>query len=153
MKSFTLAITLLISLSSFGQIEEWTDISHVEDSLRHHPKMVFIFIYTDWCKVCEMEKNNLFSKDDLNEIKDNFYWVKINGETQEDIKFRGVNYRFVPTGSDQGYHEFVSQLFQGNRAPSAYPGNIVLDNRLQRLYFKNGLLDSQELIEVTKKFK
>jgi uncharacterized protein YyaL (SSP411 family) len=109
----------------------WISFSELALKMREEKKPIMIFIHTDWCKYCKMQEAITFSNDTLiNELSENYYCVKFNGETIEDVVFLDKVYCFVQTGIGTGEHELVSFL-ANNKGEVTYPATIFFDYKFQ----------------------
>ena len=101
MKNSISLITLVLLLfnatfSVKGQSKEkinWISFNQLNDSLKTQPKKVFVDFYADWCLYCK-EMNRTTFQDDLviKELNENYYAVKMNIETEEEITFGGQTF-------------------------------------------------------------
>lgn len=108
----------------------WMTIEEVAKKSRKKPKKVFIDVYTDWCGWCKVMDQKTFTDPYIIEyINANYYAVKFNAEQKEEIKFKGKDYKFVPSGK-KGYNEFAVHLTNGRLS---YPTVVVLDESLDVL--------------------
>lgn len=95
-----------------------------------NPKKVFIDVYTDWCGWCKkMDKDTFQNPEVAAYMSENYYMVKLDGEGQDPIEFKGKTYKFVPSGR-KGYHELAAALMQGRLS---YPTTIFLDEEMNML--------------------
>ncbi|AEL26022.1 thioredoxin family protein [Cyclobacterium marinum] len=95
-----------------GQEISWTAIESLKDSLRSNPKPIMVFIHTDWCKYCKMQENITFQKPKVaGLLSKNFYCIKINAESEEELVFLGRKYKPGKTGD---YHSLAKMLGTNN---------------------------------------
>src|SRR3954463_14417926 len=67
------------------------------------PKKIFIDVYTDWCGWCKKMDASTFTNDSIIQyMNKNFYAVKLDAETKDTIKYKGVDYVFVPQYRSNG---------------------------------------------------
>ena len=58
-----------------------------------NPKMIFVNFYTEWCEWCPIMDANIFSNPQIAEnMTNNYYAVKFNGESDQMVKFKGAEY-------------------------------------------------------------
>src|SRR5436190_24321530 len=75
----------------------WITIQEAEKLSKKHPRKIVIDVYTDWCGWCKkMDKSTFADKNVATYVNKNFYAVKFNAETQEDIVLNGKTCRFDP---------------------------------------------------------
>lgn len=106
-------LCLLFSIGKVdGQTMSWTSIENLKDSLRANPKPILVFIHTDWCKYCKMQENITFQKPKLAaSLSKNFYCIKINAESEEELAFLG---RIYKPGKSGDYHSLAKMLGSKN---------------------------------------
>lgn len=119
-------IVILMGInSSYGQTGiNWMSIEEAMVKVQENPKKVLIDVYTDWCGWCKVMDKNTFSHPVIAEyVNENYYAVKLNGETREDIVLGDRVYKYVPSGS-RGYNELAAVLLNGRLG---YPSVVFLD--------------------------
>lgn len=88
-------------------------------------KKVFVDIYTDWCGFCKRMDANTFSDPDvIKYMNKNFVMIKLNGETKEELQYKGKTYSYAKSGR-RGYNGLAVELAKRN---PAYPTFVFLDN-------------------------
>jgi len=104
------------------------------------PKKFVIDIYTDWCMWCKRMDKQTFQKDHIARyVNKNYYAIKFNAETKEDIEFNGNTYKFVKKGR-KGYHELALAITQGQLS---YPTVVFLDENLSVIQPIPGFQDAE----------
>ncbi len=121
---------------------EWLSIEEAMKRQKNDPKFIIIDIYTDWCGWCKKMDASTF-KDEfvIEEINKNFYAVKLDAESKEDIEFEGKTYKFVESGR-RGYHELAGALLQGKMS---YPSFAYLSNETQYIQALAGFKSAQDI--------
>ncbi len=114
------------------------------DSMNIQPKPILMLISTDWCNYCRMQQAQLQKNQDFIAAKDQFYYVELNAETKDSIKFNGTVYRYQNTGPSTGIHGLAVEL-ANQKGGIAYPTWILLDQKYKILFKHPGLLPPQEL--------
>lgn len=145
----TILSFLFLGFSSVsGQNLDWTSFSELNEKFRGEPKPLLVFIHADWCKYCAMQENNTFSDPDIVDyLNENFYCLKLNGETKEEISFLNRKYAFSFTGAGQGQHQLAE--FLGKKEGSlSYPTTVILSESFQLTARENRFLDREDLIQV-----
>jgi len=88
-----LIVFLLVLTSPWvarGQEIEWLTIEEAQAKTEKEPRKVFIDIVADWCKWCKvMEKETFSDKSVKRYITENYYAVRLDYESVENIKFLG----------------------------------------------------------------
>ncbi|MBO6517883.1 MAG: thioredoxin family protein [Bacteroidia bacterium] len=117
------------------------------DSLRAiEQKPVLVFIHTEWCKYCYQMENTTFTNDSLvNRVNRSFYFVKLDAETKENIRYGGHTFKFKPNGSNTGVHELAEQLGTID-GKLAYPTVCLLNQDNEIVYQYSGLLGADALL-------
>jgi len=115
-------------------------LSPEEAELRNKtvPKKIIMDVYTDWCGYCKlMDKNTFANKAVAAYINENFYPVKFNAESREEVTFAG--HHFKNSGRT---HEFATAL-----QVSGYPSVLFFDENLKLVVMSPGYLDAKEMMK------
>jgi thioredoxin-related protein len=124
----------------------------VEKLQQLKPKPIFIFLYTDWCKICFGMKKTTFQKTEIIQVlNEKFYFVMLNGEEKKDIAFLGNIFTFKPSGTSTGVHELANELGVVNKR-IAYPTTIILNTTFDIDAQLVGFYDSNKMIRVISKY-
>lgn len=142
------AYLLVYSALSLGQTTTFEDL----DSLQKvAPKNTIVFIHTDWCRFCQMMTYTTLSTPSIaNQLDSNFYFIRLNGEQKENIKFRNTVFSFRPSGVNTGTHELALALGEIN-GEIVYPTTVFLNSENEILYQHAGVINKDEFLEVLKK--
>ena len=107
-------------------------------------KPILIYMKTDWCSVCKIQKHHIEKDLELkNLLNDNVYFITFNPEKyKETIAFFGKTYDYISNGNS-GLHELAVEL-SVNKKP-VYPSWILIDNNGKILFRNEGLIDNQTL--------
>ncbi len=142
---FIIAIFLLSAIPCSAQLKS-VSIESIDSSMSREAKPLLILLSTDWCKYCQLQKNQLQNnKEFLNQSTD-FYYVEFNGESKEKIHFLGQEYQYKATGVETGLHELAVALNGSERV--SFPTWVLLDSNYQVLFRYNGVLASKQLNEL-----
>lgn len=69
---------------------DWLSIEEVQAKMESEPKDVFIDIVADWCKWCKvMDKNTFADQEVISFVSNNYYAVRLDYESVEEIDFLG----------------------------------------------------------------
>ncbi len=131
-----------------GRIE-WMSIEEAEALVKtaDNPKKVFIDVYTDWCGWCKKMDKVTFNNPEVSDYMNaNFYMVKFNAESKDDVFVKGTTFSFVPSGR-RGYHELAVALTQGKLS---YPTVVFLDPELNMITPLPGFRTAQPFLQVAK---
>ncbi len=125
----------------------WLSISEVQEKIKSKPKKVLIDIYTDWCIPCKMMSKRTFTNPDVIEvINREFYAVKFNAESQEDVTFLKKKY-----SNKSKTHDFAIEL-GSTTSGLAFPTIVYFNESFKRIQAVQGYYDSQEFIKVLRYF-
>ncbi len=148
---FALLIPAVISISSFtlrknqpasNEGIKWMTWQEMQEAQKKEPRKVFIDAYTDWCGWCKKIDQYTFTHPEIiSYMNENFYAIKFDAETRESIKFKGKDYKFVPSGS-RGYNELAAELLKGRLS---YPTTVYLDENMDLLFPVPGYLEPKIL--------
>ncbi|NGM60592.1 thioredoxin family protein [Sphingobacterium sp. SGG-5] len=126
-------------------------IAQLDSCMAAEPKPVLLLLSTDWCKYCQMQKNQIRKNKDFQHAGDQFYYVPFDAESKEKVSLRGQEYSFKPTGVSTGVHE-LALVLNGSKQLS-FPTWVVLDKDYQLLFRHQGVLSNKQLSEVIKIIK
>lgn len=140
-------IAVLLGEFSFGQMNE-AKFEELDSLQRLEKKPVVVFFYTTWCKYCDIMKNTTLQNPEVTKmLNDKFYFVPFDIEQKKDILFRGVKFKYKPTGFNTGLHELAIQLGTVNGI-IAYPGICFLNTDYEITYQKEGFINADELLNM-----
>lgn len=109
---------------------KWYTIEEAELLAKKEPKKIMIDVYTDWCGWCKKMDAETFSHPVIADfINKNYYPVKLDAESEDDITFNGKIYKYVTQGG-RGYHELAAGLLNGRLS---YPSIAYLNEKLELL--------------------
>ncbi|TVQ47660.1 MAG: DUF255 domain-containing protein [Saprospirales bacterium] len=131
MSCFFLVNFLLLS-TTFISAQEKVNWMSFEEAIAAHervPKKIIIDMYTDWCGWCKRMDESTFGDESIARyINENFYAVKFNAESRNDIHFRNEKYSFIQKGN-RGHHEFAIKLSE-RLGRLSFPTIVFLDEDL-----------------------
>ncbi len=139
-------LVLAASLSTVAAQEiNWLKIQDLEAAQKQAHRKVLIDIYTDWCGWCKRLDATTFKDPKIVDyLNKNYYCVKLNGEDKNTITYRGVEFKFVPTGR-RGYHQLSSGFQKGRHS---YPTLTILDENLDILQIFRGYKKAEDLLPI-----
>ena len=107
-------------------------------------KPILIYMKTDWCSICKIQKHQIDKDSELkNLIDEKVYFITFNPEKyKESIKFLGKSYTYISNGNS-GIHELAVEL-SSNKKP-VYPTWILIDKDGKILFQNEGLIDNGSL--------
>jgi thioredoxin-related protein len=110
-------------------------------------KKILLFVYADWCSWCKKMEKEFYGRSDVAKyLNENYYPVKLNADSPNDIIFNGKTYKYIRQ-KEGNYHQFVAALMN-NRL--SFPTNVIMDNNLEILKSIHGFVPPEELFCMTK---
>lgn len=123
----------------------WMTWNEAMEAQEMEPKMILVYIYTDWCVLCRRMENGPFLDSNLVElINDNFYAVNLDAESRETWAYQQEEYSYVREGN-LGYHQLAAKLLDGRLS---FPSLVFLDQDLTIIQSVPGYKEGQELERV-----
>ena len=107
-------------------------------------KPILIYMKTDWCSICKIQKHQMEKDLELKNLMDKkVYFITFNLEKYKDsIKFFGEDYNYISNGNS-GIHELAVEI-SSNKKP-VYPTWVLIDKNGEILFRNEGLIDNQTL--------
>ena len=126
----------------------WLTFAQLDDSLRVHPKRVFVFFYADWCTYCrKMEREALRDVRVRALLNGGYYAVRMNVETADTVRFGQQVFVNQRLHKPNPVHQ-VARLMAGRKGkPFSLPAMVVLDEQFKATarYFQ--YLDGRQLAD------
>ncbi|MEL6926584.1 MAG: thioredoxin family protein, partial [Bacteroidota bacterium] len=138
---------LLLGNSNCLQAQQidWISFEELPARMRDEARPVLIFLKTDWCKFCALQKENTFSDSTVvAQINEHYYALQLNGESQATIRFLNRDYHYEATGTQTGQHQLAAFLGTSNGQLS-YPTTVLLSDRMQLLHRVPGFISAAAL--------
>lgn len=145
-----LSFVLLSSFSNNKSVEtekgiNWMTIEEVELAQKDDPRKVLVDIYTTWCGPCKMmDKNTFGNQDIIDYMNANYYAVKIDAESRDEVSLKNKTYQFNKTMGRNGIHDIVFALTSGNFR--GYPTLSFLDEDLNVMWARSGYFQVDDLM-------
>lgn len=128
----------------------WLTFEEAIEKNKKNPKKIFIDLYTSWCTWCtRMEKITLENPAIAEYINENFYAVKFDAETKQEILFKDKKYTFSTDATDNGVHEIALYFTRGNLN---YPSVIFLDELMENPQHVSGFQNPVRMDKLLKFF-
>ena len=153
MRVLMILIPLLFSTppALLSQELSWTSFEELSELQRKEARPLLVFIHADWCKFCLMQENNTFSDQEIAQyLNENYYVLKLNGESKEAIRFLGREYTFTSSGSGTGQHQ-LAELLGKVDGSLTYPTTVILSPEFQLKGRENGFLNKDAFIGLLRK--
>ncbi len=130
MKKIVITIVLFVGVISAQAQEKikWVTMNEALELQKKNPKKIIMDVYTNWCGPCKMlEKNTFGNKDVAKYINKNYYAVKFNGEGNEEVKYKGYEFKNPNYDPSKANRRNSSHQFAGYMRISAYPTMIFFN--------------------------
>ena len=146
-----LFVLLLASTSmAFAQAPEgikWMSISEAEKLSQTSPRKIIVDIYTDWCGWCKrLDATTYKDPKVVDYINKNFYAVKFNAESKDEIAFKGTSYSYDAL---RRVNMLTTVLMQNS---SGYPTTTFLSEKLEVLSIVPGYQNADMMTNILKFF-
>lgn len=133
-----LAILLSCFVNSIYSQVKWMSVEEAYEKSKINKKKFFIDVYTDWCGWCKVMDKKTFSNEIISEvINKNFYPIKFNAESKEDVSFFEKIYK-----NNHRTHDFAIFLTNGQLS---YPTTVYLNEAGELLTPVSGFLTASKL--------
>ncbi|MEM8888801.1 MAG: thioredoxin family protein [Bacteroidota bacterium] len=137
--------------SLLSQELNWTSFEELAELQRKEARPLMVFIHADWCKFCLMQENNTFSDKEIADyLNENYYVLKLNGESKEAIRFLGREYNFTSSGAGTGQHQ-LAELLGKVEGSLTYPTTVMLSPEFQLKGREVGFLNSDAFIALLRR--
>jgi thioredoxin-related protein len=123
----------------------WLSFEELEVAQQEDPRKVMIDVYTKWCGPCKMMMRNTFTNADvIAYLNTNFYAVKFNAESPEEVTWGGKTYsnpNYVQGKPGRnGVHHLSRKL-----GVNAYPTLVYLDENSEMIAPVSGYKSPQQI--------
>jgi thioredoxin-related protein len=126
-KVIRLFVLLLFVAPAFGQKEggkktvPWLSPQQVAQHVAQNPKPLIIDVYTDWCHYCKLMDKTTWSHPQLRAyVAENFYPLKFNAESKEEVAWMGKTYAYKPAYK---VHMLAAEWLKGNMV---FPSTVII---------------------------
>ncbi len=146
--SFLFVAALKVQAQNANSAVNWHTFTEL-NAEGHQNKKVIIFIYADWCKWCKQMNESVFPSEEISQlINSNYYPIKLNGEKDQQIEFKGKTYNLKKEGENV-FHEITEEFNKGN---IAYPSIVILDENLKSIQALKGFRQITEMRNILNYF-
>lgn len=119
---------------------DWKSFEAVEKEAKENPRLIFIEVYTDWCKWCKKLENEVFTDSTIiSLLNKNYYCIKLNGEEKNPIRFFNQEFRYHPITKT---HELARALLNEDLS---YPSIVILNTSYEIERIISGFQSKEEL--------
>jgi len=147
-KPATIKIDKIESYRKVKKIVNWLSWDDLSQALYEKPKKIMIQIGAPWCGWCKrMEYVTLEEPEIVDALNTDFYCLKLNGETNEEIYFNGKTYKLDPnfTKRRNGVHELAISLLGKN---IIYPSTIFLTTDYKIIKIRRGSCSTENFLNL-----
>ena len=145
-KNGLLAIIIVLSTLSMAYAQgenaplKQYSINEIRQLSAQKPKKLVIDVYTDWCSWCKkMDKSTYQNEGIIQQINEDFYFVKLNAETRDSIFFDNKTFTYK---NQYKANELALALLNGQMS---YPSTVFLDEKFALLTVVPGYLTPKDL--------
>lgn len=142
----------LLPTATFAQKEKinWISFEQLDDSLSVKPKKVFIYFYADWCVYCKKMEQSVFKNSKvISLLNDEYYTIKMNAESKEEIIFEGTKFINEQVGKNRNpTHQIPLLLASRKNQPFSLPAMVVLDENFKVTKRCFEYLSSKQLFQI-----
>ena len=119
---------------------KWMSWKDMQQAQKIEHRKVFVDVYTGWCGWCKrMDASTFTNPVIVKYVNDNFYAIKFDAETKENINFRGKDYKYIAQGM-QGYNELAAEILNNQMS---YPTSVYFDENLDEIFPVPGYQESK----------
>ena len=92
-------------------------------------RKIIVDVYTTWCTWCKKMDARTYQRENIAKvINENFYAVRFDAETKNEIIFNNKLYAYVSSFGKKGYHELAEEIMNGRMS---YPTTVFIDENLE----------------------
>lgn len=143
MKLFLIIVGLFAALIGNSQELNWTSIHDIEDSMAKKVKPILVKIETPWCSYCKLMDQKVYpNKKVANELKANYYYIKLNAEENQTITLNDTTYNYKIYGGKRGVQD-LARKWAKKDGTIKYPTTVILNENYQVVKFLDGYLPKQ----------
>ena len=122
---------------------QWISLTEAYNRTQKEPRKTIIDVYTAWCGWCKvMDKQTYTNPDVIDYLNKNYYMVKLDAETRQEIVVGGVKYAFDEKSNT---NQAAIVLLQGKLS---YPTTVFLDAQYNMIQPLPGYLDAKAFHQV-----
>ena len=139
------------AFSQQAESVQWLTFAQLDDSLKVHPKRVFVDFYADWCAYCRKMDRVAFRDQRVAALLNtNYYAVRMNVETPDTINFGNQVFVNERINKPNPVHQIAMLMARRKEKPFSLPAMVVLNEEFVATarYFQ--YLDAEQMMEVLK---
>ena len=120
----------------------------VDSLLTEEVRPLAIFLHAPWCTFCRnMEQTTFKDNRVINRLNEKYYFISFDGEQKEAVIYRGKEFKFIPSGRNQGTHELAMEL-GGQDGVVTYPTFLILDEAEGIVFRYSAFVSKKAMITV-----
>lgn len=147
-------LSLILSLNLNAQQIDWISLNEAEKRMQKEPRKVLVDVYTSWCGPCKMMEQNTFKNPQIVEyINKNYYAVKFNAESPDELTFRGTTYKnegYDPNKTGRNSTHDLARAIAPVSGRIAYPTVVYMDENFKILAPVQGYHTPQQIEPILK---
>lgn len=120
--------------SSFAFAQDkinWIDFEDLQSLQIQQPKLIFIYIYADWCVYCKkMERVSYKDKANIKLLNNDYYALKFNLEYEKQIIFNGNIYKNQELKTHRQPKHDLAKFLTGKQDKISLPAILILDQNM-----------------------
>lgn len=146
MKILTFILLITFEIFHSQELKNY-NFENLPDKLE---KPILIYMKTDWCSICKIQKYQIEKDFELKKLIDEkVYFITFNPEKhKEPINYFGKTYNYISNGNS-GIHELAVELSSSKKP--IYPSWILINSKGKILFRNEGLIDNETLKSLIKK--
>ena len=150
---FFFILLALVALVNWMPVQaqeiKWLTWEEAQAKNAKEPRKFIVDVYTQWCGWCKKMDKATWEQPEISKyINANYYPVKFDAETKEDINFNDRVFKYVRNGTS-GYNELAVEITFGKLS---YPTIVFLDENLDVIQPIPGYKDPASLDKIMKYF-
>lgn len=116
------------AFSQSGKAVRWLNFEQLEDSLKVHPKKVFIDFYAIWCDPClRMQKEVFTDPKVVDKLNRDYYAVKMDVESTDTIRFGNQKFINERIKKRNPVHQIPLLMARQKNKPFSVPALVFMD--------------------------
>ncbi len=123
-----LAVAVQINISAQEEVN-WLTWEEALELNKTERRKIIVDVGTSWCTWCKKMDARTYKRENIAKvINENFYAVRFDAETKEEIIFNNKLYSYVSSFGKKGYHELAEEIMNGRMS---YPTTVFIDENLE----------------------